>query len=232
MIPTSERELKLDVNPLGALKFIDNLPQLMERNGWPVKAKLTQINYDRYFDRLLPTGVFMLSSNDSYIRVRKTVWPNTSREAEFVAYRKLNDAAYGKPAEIFDYEISVLKTREIIQELVKDLPDKLNYPTPDAIGPIENLESMGLSEIIRLKCERTVFPITFSDQPNDMVKIKIDLFTFKSRQDKLFGQIEVDYYNPTLFDLSSQIFKTIQNVPELEAKYSSTSKLAFGMELI
>jgi hypothetical protein len=232
MNPTAERELKLDVNPLGALKLIDLLPAIIERNGWPFRQKLTQINYDRYYDKLLPAGVFMLQSNDSYVRVRKTVWPLTFREAEFVAYRKLNDAAYGRPAEIYDYEISVLKTREIIQELVKDLPDKLYLPSQDAIGPVENLESMGLSEIIRLKCERTVFPICFSDQPNDMVKIKIDMFSFKSSKDKLFGQVEIDYYNTTLFDLASQIFKTIQSNPELEAKFSSRSKLAIGMELI
>lgn len=232
MNPTVERELKLDVDPIGALKLIDAMPSMIDRNGWPLKSKMTQINYDRYFDKLLPTGVFMLQSNDSYVRVRKTVWPLTYREAEFVAYRKLNEAAYGRPAEIFDYEISVLKTREIIQELIRDLPDKLYPATQEAIGPIENLESMGLSEIIRLKCERTVFPINLSDQPNDMVKIKIDLFSFKSKKDKLFGQVEIDYYNPNLFDMASQIFKTIQGMDGLSAQYSSKSKLTIGMELI
>jgi hypothetical protein len=232
MNPTSERELKLDVNPLGALKLIDGLPVMLDKQGWPVRQRLTQINYDRYFDKLLPTGVFMLQSNDSYIRVRKTVWPHTNREAEFVAYRKLNDAAYGRPAEIYDYEISVLKTMEIIQELVRDIPDKINPPSPEAIGAVENLESMGLSEIIRLKCERTVFPVAFSDQPNDIVKVKIDMFSFKSKKDRLFGQVEVDYYNPTLFDTASQIFKSIQNAPDLDAKFTSRSKLAIGMELI
>lgn len=232
MNPTVERELKLDVDPIGALKLIDALPAMIDRNGWPLRPKMTQINYDRYFDKLLPTGIFMLQSNDSYVRVRKTVWPLSFREAEFVAYRKLNEAAYGRPAEIFDYEISVLKTREIIQELIRDMPDKLFPATQEAIGPIENLESMGLSEIIRLKCERTVFPINLSDQPNDMVKVKIDLFTFKSKKDKLFGQVEVDYYNPNLFDMASQIFKTIQGMGALSAQFSTKSKLTIGMELI
>lgn len=232
MNPTVERELKLDVDPIGALKLIDALPSMIEKNGWPQKPCLTQINYDRYFDKLLPTGVFMLQSNDSYVRVRKTVWPLTYREAEFVAYRKLNEAAYGRPAEIFDYEISVLKTKEIIQELIKDMPDKLYPSSQEAIGPIENLESMGLSEIVRLKCERSVFPIALSDQPNDMVKVKIDMFSFKSRKDKLFGQVEVDYYNPNLFDLASQMFKTIHGMPGLSAQFSTKSKLTIGMELI
>lgn len=236
MNPTNERELKLDINADASPKISALVSELIEKYRWPVRARIDMINYDRYFDQLQPSGLFLLHGQDAYIRVRKSVWPQKSREAEFIAYRKLNEASYGKPAEIYDNEISVLKTNEIIAELLRDHPEKLCPPSPEAIGVVEHLESMGLSEIIRLKCERCIYPISYSDQPTDQVKIKIDRVTYKARPNEVFTQVEIDYYSNELFDMATKIMEVInvgvRDITGVDSRFSSVSKMSRGIELL
>ncbi|MEZ4812236.1 MAG: hypothetical protein R2883_01880 [Caldisericia bacterium] len=119
MNPTSERELKLDIRIDSIDQVVDIIPEVCNEMNWSYKERIDMINYDRYFDQLLENGNFLLNSNNSYVRVRKSLWPAKNRQAEFIAYRKLTEAAYGKPAEIYDFEISVLKTQEVTAELLK-----------------------------------------------------------------------------------------------------------------
>lgn len=236
MYPTSERELKLDIGGDVAPKLIKYIPDLIMRNSWPGKGRFDVINFDRYFDQLLKSGLFALHSIDAYVRVRKSVWPQKEREAEFIAYRKLNEAAYGRPAEIYDNEMSVLKIKEITDELLKDHPDKLIPPAHEAIGPIENLESMGLSEIIRLTCERSVFPISYTENPADQVKIKVDRVVYKSRPLEVFTQLEIDYYSNELFDVAATIMKSVtmalRDLTGVDCIISTTSKMTRGIQLL
>ncbi len=236
MNPTTERELKLDLNTDVTRQIIQIIPELAMLNGWPCKSKIEQVNYDRYFDQLLTTNLFLLYSQESYVRVRKSVWPETKREAEFIAYRKLTEASYGKPAEIYDNEISVLKIREITDQLIKDHSANLREPAKDSIGAVEHLESMGLSEIIRLKCERTVYPIAYSDNQTDLVKVKVDKVTYKNRPNDIFTQVEIDYYSAELFDLASRMMQSItmaiKDLSGAVPSFSSTSKMARGIQLL
>ncbi len=236
MNPTTERELKLDLNTDVTRQIIQIIPELAMLNGWPCKNKIEQVNYDRYFDQLLTTNLFLLYSQESYVRVRKSVWPEAKREAEFIAYRKLTEASYGKPAEIYDNEISVLKIREITDQLIKDHPANLREPARDSIGAVEHLESMGLSEIIRLKCERTVYPIAYSDNQTDLVKVKVDKVTYKNRPNDIFTQVEIDYYSAELFDLASRMMQSItmaiKDLSGAVPSFSSTSKMARGIQLL
>lgn len=236
MNPTAERELKLDLKADVTKQIIQIIPELAVLNGWPCKNRIEQYNFDRYFDQLLASNIFLLYSQESYVRVRKTVWSEANREAEFIAYRKLTEASYGKPAEIYDNEISVLKIREVTDQLFKDHSGCLRTPALDSIGAVEHLESMGLSEIIRLKCERTVYPIAYSDNQTDLVKVKVDRVTYKNRPDDVFTQIEIDYYSAGLFDMASQMMQSIiMAVKDLSGAspcFSSTSKLARGIQLL
>jgi len=236
MNPTTERELKLDVDSDVAPKLVKMMAELVATYGWPLRSKTDQINYDRYFDQLLPSGLFLLHSQDAYVRVRKSVWTASERELEFIAYRKLSEAGYGRPAEIYDNEISVLKIKEITNELLRDHINNLRQPSLEAIGAVEHLETMGLAEIIRLKCERSVFTLSQTDQSADQVKIKVDRVTYKAHPDKPFTQVEIDYYSPELFDMASRIIGSIENaihdLTGVKTNFSSTSKMTKGIDLL
>ncbi|HOO97064.1 MAG TPA: hypothetical protein PKV16_02160 [Caldisericia bacterium] len=232
MKPTTERELKLDLSVEFTNDLIEQMPKIFEKNGWDCPTRINMTNFDRYFDKLLDTGNFLLHSNNSYVRVRKSVWPEKKREAEFIAYRKLTEAAYGKPAEIYDYEISVLKTQEITHELLMDYPSELREPFEEAIGSVEHLESMRLSEIVRLRCDRVIWPIKVGLADTDVIKIKIDRVVYKSHPMQAFAQIEIDYYSPSLFDKAAAFVRTLSTFEQSHAGASTMSKLDRGLSLL
>ncbi len=231
MNPTSERELKLDIRIDSIDKVVDIIPDICSEMNWSYKERIDMINYDRYFDQLLENGNFLLNSNNSYVRVRKSLWPAKNRQAEFIAYRKLTEAAYGKPAEIYDFEISVLKTQEVTAELFKDYPKNLIRPFEESIGAVEHLESMHLSEIVRLRCYRSVWVVSMGSNESDKIKIKIDNFSFKG-SDINFAQLEIDYYSPSLFEDAARFVSLLSKKVDGIASTSTMSKLDRGLSLI
>lgn len=232
MNPTVERELKLDIDIKHVDRVIDIIPDICGEMNWDSSGRIMMVNHDRYFDRLLESGNFLLHSKKSYVRVRKSVWPEKMRQAEFIAYRKLTEAVYGKPAEIYDNEISVLKTQEITNELVKDCPEYLRKPSDESIGAVEHLESMGLSEIIRVRCHRYVWPVRLGSGTNDMVKVKVDKVAYKTLKEGPFAQFELDYYSPQLFDEATRFLSLLAKKMGEAVAPSSISKLDRGLKYI
>ena len=232
MNPTVERELKLDIDIKHVDKVIDIIPDICGEMNWISSGRIMMVNHDRYFDQLLESGNFLLHSKKSYVRVRKSVWPEKMRQAEFIAYRKLTEAVYGKPAEIYDNEISVLKTQEITNELVKDCPKHLRKPSDESIGAVEHLESMGLSEIIRVRCHRYVWTVRLGSGTNDMVKVKVDKVAYKTLKKGPFAQFELDYYSPQLFDEATRFLSLLAKKMGEAVAPSSISKLDRGLKYI
>ncbi len=232
MNPTTERELKLDIKIDCVEDVIGHVPGLCKEMNWDYQDRISMVNHDRYFDQLQSTGIFLLHSNKSYIRVRKSVWSEKNRQAEFIAYRKLTEAVYGKPAEIYDYEISVLKTQEITSELFKDFPKNLVRPMEESIGAVEHLESMNLSEIVRLKCHRFIWVVRLGSHDSDRIKIKIDRVTYKSPENEAFSQLEIDYYSPSLFEEAARFVSLLTKKIDGIVSISSMSKLDRGLSLL
>ncbi len=232
MNPTVERELKLDIDVKFVDKVVNIIPSICMEMNWETSCRIMMVNHDRYFDQLLENGSFLLHSKKSYVRVRKSVWPEKMRQAEFIAYRKLTEAVYGKPAEIYDNEISVLKTQEITNELVKDFPKHLRKPTDEAIGVVEHLESMGLSEIVRIRCHRYVWPVRLGSGIDDMVKVKVDKVSYKTIKEGPFAQFELDYYSPQLFDEATRFLNLLAKKMGDAVIPTSTSKLDRGLKYI